>query len=160
MLSFFARLGWAVLLAVVATLAACGGGGEGESPPPTVTFQSLTALGGVKVRLTFSPTDGFSQAVLAGDEIVWHSGMVSGTQPTAPRAVVIKGADGTLSAEMVLDYTTDRGIFGIAPKGQALPMEKGQPANAMVVTAWQLPLAMKAVPLADGTGRTWLDVKF
>lgn len=157
MLSFFVRLGQAVLLAVVATLVACGGG---EEPFPTVEFQGFTALGGAKVRLTFSATEGFSQPVAVGDQVVWHSGMVAGTQPTAPRAQVERAADGSLYADVTLNYTVDRGTFGIATAGSALVMASGQPTNHMVVGRWQLPTTMKSVSLNDGTGRVWIDVNF
>jgi hypothetical protein len=157
MLSFFARLGQAVLLAVVATLVACGGG---EEPFPTVEFQGFTALGGAKVRLTFSATEGFSQPVAVGDQVVWHSGMISGTQPTAPRAKVQQAVDGSLYADVTLNHTNDRGLFGIAQAGATLALLNGQPVNHMVVGRWQLPTTMKSVSLNDGTGRVWIDVNF
>jgi hypothetical protein len=156
-LSFFIRLRRVLLLAVVATLAACGGGGD---PDPRVEFLGLTEIGGAKLRLTFTGSDGFSQPVAAGDYVVWHSGMVSGTQPTASRAVVIQGTDGALYAEITLGYTVDRGIFGVAPAGYTLPMEYGQPANHMLVRRWQLPPGMTMVPLNDGTDRGWINVSY
>lgn len=156
MLSFFIRLRRVLLLAVVATLAACGGGGD---PDPRVEFLGFTEIGGAKLRLTFGAQDGFAQSVSAGDYVVWHSGMVSGTQPTASRAEV-KEIDGQLYADITLDYAVDRGVFGIAPAGHMLPMAGGQPANHMLVLHWELPASMAVVSLDDGTGRRWLDVKF
>ena len=138
---FFARLSRIIVLALAATLAACGGAGDID---PQIEFLGLTDHGGIRLRLTFGPHDGFSQPVAVGDYAVWHSGMVSGTQPTAPRAEV-KEIDGQLYADITLDYTTDRGVFGIATAGHTLTMVSGQPTNHMVVGRWQLP-ALELLP--------------
>ncbi len=157
-----------VLSLVLSGLTACGGGEEtmplatsqSVAQQPRIEFLGFTELGYAKLRLTFTSSTGFSQPVAVSDEVVWHSGMIHADQPSAPRAKVQQAADGSLYADVVLYYTTDRGVFGAVPAGRSVTLTQGQPTNVMVINDWQMPVTLKAVPLADGTGRTWIDVKF
>ncbi len=152
----------ALIVTVIVTvfLGGCGGGHEDPAESIRVEVLGFTELGSVRLRLCFTDTDGFLWPVAVGDEIVWHSGMIHANQKSAPRARVIQEADGSLCADVVLNYTSDRGVFGVVPAGSALTLSNGQPANYMLVAQWQLLPGMTEAPLEDGTGRVWIDVRF
>ncbi len=148
-------------LTLLVVLAGCGGGedaiaSQAAMEQPKIEVLGFTELGYAKLRLSFHQ-DGFSQSVVVGDEIVWHSGMIHADQPSASRAKVLQAPDGSLYADVVLYYTTDRGIFGVTA-GRTIALSGGQPTNYMLVANWSLPASMKPVTITGG--RTWIDIQF